>query len=237
MNWIITILIYSKLSHSIIYIYRYENKEVNLIRTDIAWPTDRKLKFSNPIECKGSESYGQCLKEKFSDYAKPKNWKRNLWELDTVNPENNGLQNEDLIVWMRAAAFPSFRKPYRKINHTDPENSAMSIHFKGGIPKGKYSLIIKYNFEVSSFSGGKDIILSTLSIFGGKNPFLGIAYTVVGCCCLLLGSVLVVSHKLNGNQLENDVDIVAALASEHTPDNIPKILLEVASNDFLSQRN
>ena len=47
--------------------------------------------------------------------AKPKDWKKNLWELDTKNPDNNGLQNEDLIVWMRTAAFPNFRKLYRRI--------------------------------------------------------------------------------------------------------------------------
>ena len=39
---------------------------------------------------------------------------REVWELDTVNPGNNGFQNEDLIVWMRTAALPNFRKLYRR---------------------------------------------------------------------------------------------------------------------------
>ena len=41
-----------------------------------------------------------------------------MWELDNYDEKNNGLQNEDLIVWMRTEAFPSFRKLYRKIDHS-----------------------------------------------------------------------------------------------------------------------
>ena len=76
----------------------------------------------------------------FKNFAKPKDWKKDLWELDTVNPENNGLQNEDLIVWMRTAALPNFRKLYRKIDHQNNGND-----FKEGIPEGQYSLEIEYS--------------------------------------------------------------------------------------------
>ena len=48
-------------------------------------------------------------------------WGRGDMELDPApNSTNNGLLNEDLIVWMRTAAFPNFRKLYRKID-TDLE--------------------------------------------------------------------------------------------------------------------
>ena len=76
----------------------------------------------------------------FKNFAKPKDWKKNLWELDTENPENNGLQNEDLIVWMRTAALPNFRKLYRKIDH---QNNGED--FKNGIPEGIYSFDIEYS--------------------------------------------------------------------------------------------
>ena len=69
--------------------------------------------------------------------AKPRDWHVNLWELDPDNEENNGLQNEDLIVWMRTAAFPNFRKLYRRINHTDT--------FAEGLKKGNYTLTIDYS--------------------------------------------------------------------------------------------
>ncbi len=74
------------------------------------------------------------LKEKT---AKPPEWKKNLWELDTEDEQNNGLQNEDLIVWMRTAAFPNFRKLYRKIDHDG--------YFKDGLPKGNYTMEIDYS--------------------------------------------------------------------------------------------
>jgi hypothetical protein len=32
-----------------------------------------------------------------ANYIRPKQWYKDLWELDTENEENNGLQNEDLV--------------------------------------------------------------------------------------------------------------------------------------------
>lgn len=61
----------------------------------------------------------------------------NIWELDTENPSNNGFKNEDLIVWMRTAALPDFRKLYRRIDHSN--------EFEIGLPKGNYTLHIKYS--------------------------------------------------------------------------------------------
>jgi len=61
----------------------------------------------------------------------------NIWELDIENPSNNGFENEDLIVWMRTAALPDFRKLYRRIDHSDT--------FENGLPKGIYTLLIEYS--------------------------------------------------------------------------------------------
>jgi hypothetical protein len=70
---------------------------------------------------------------------KPKDWPKNIWELDLDDDDNNGLQNEDLIVWMRTAALPNFRKLYRKI----PKADSTTV----GLQKGDYCLKIDYSMS------------------------------------------------------------------------------------------
>lgn len=100
---------------------------ISTSNTGIAWPSDKEIKFRNP---KGD------LKEALANFARPVAWTRELWQLDETNPDNNGLQNEDLIVWMRTAALPSFRKLYRRVVYKSPLN--------GKLPRGEYSLNINY---------------------------------------------------------------------------------------------
>lgn len=50
------------------------------------------------------------------------------------------------------------------------------------------------DYPVVSFDGTKRMILSTTSVLGGKNPFLGIAYIVVGAICITLGLALLFIH-------------------------------------------
>ncbi|KAL6486672.1 hypothetical protein MHYP_G00060640 [Metynnis hypsauchen] len=164
---------------------------IPLMKKGIAWWTDKHVKFRNPG---GSNAN---LTAVFQDTTKPVNWRKPVYELDT-DPENNGFINEDLIVWMRTAALPTFRKLYRiiqKKNNMTPT-----------LPRGNYTLEVTYNYPVHSFEGRKRMILSTISWMGGKNPFLGIAYMTVGSICFVLGVVLLFIHHKYGNR-NNSSDI------------------------------
>lgn len=166
--------------------------EVKWTWKDIAWKSDRDAKFKNPaIPTNGT------LKDAFNGFAKPLYWMKNIWELDTQNPENNGFLNQDFIVWMRVSAFPTFRKLYRKHEKT-------AGVFKLGMPDGSYRLDIDYNYPVHSFEGEKRFILTTSSWIGGKNNFLGVAYIVVGCITLIFGFVFLVIHMKVRTRPQNE---------------------------------
>ena len=96
---------------------------VGLLATSIAWSTDRNIKFQNP--------------QSWDNTVKPKNWPIAAQDLGTKGDGNYGYQNEDLIVWMRTAALPTFRKFYRRINHVGT--------FANSLPAGTYSLTINYS--------------------------------------------------------------------------------------------
>lgn len=89
-------------------------------RTDISWKSDRDTRFQNN---NGNTTIPE------SDNVQPKNWQRNIMELD------NALQNEDLIVWFRVSAFPNFIKLYARLY----------VSGRDILPAGQYSLNVNYS--------------------------------------------------------------------------------------------
>ena len=97
---------------------------------NIAWQTDKVMTQINSIKNYGFQ------KQKFDPDArtsnstlfdgisKPINWRSDVFNLGTdrdvlyyrtsSGSSGVGFKNEDFIVWMRTAAFPTFRKLYRK---------------------------------------------------------------------------------------------------------------------------
>jgi LEM3 (ligand-effect modulator 3) family / CDC50 family len=94
-------------------------------------------------------------------------------------------EQEDLIVWMRPAALPKFRKLYGVIEVDLDANNVVSIH-------------IANNYNTYSFGGAKKVIMTTSKWLGaGRNSFLGFAYLVTGTLSLLLSILFALIHVRN----------------------------------------
>eukprot|EP00474_Spongospora_subterranea_P004008 CRZ04466.1 hypothetical protein [Spongospora subterranea] len=93
------------------------------------------------------------------------------------------VTDEEFIVWMRTAGMPTFKKLNRIVAEKE-------------FPAG-YQLELRVNnqFPVSGFNGEKAVVFSTMSILGGKNPFLGYAYITVGSACLILAVLFLAKHS------------------------------------------
>ncbi|KAL8906120.1 MAG: hypothetical protein Q9207_002209 [Kuettlingeria erythrocarpa] len=152
------------------------NQTYDMTNEGIAWDSDKAL-------------YGP-TKYKPADIAVPPNWREQYPE-DTYSedhPPPNLETYEEFQVWMRTAGLPAFSKLARR---NDKEK----------MPCGVYQLNIVDNFNATIYGGTKSILISTKTVMGGKNPFLGIAYIVVGGICILLGALFTVTHLIKPRKL------------------------------------
>ncbi|EGC39195.1 hypothetical protein DICPUDRAFT_93631 [Dictyostelium purpureum] len=100
----------------------------------------------------------------------------------------NKFSDEDFIVWMRTAALPDFKKLYRIYDGPEPLTDSVRVEITNYYP-------------VQSFNGKKYVVLSTASWMGGKNPFLGYAYIIVGIICFVQGVVFLVKHYVSPRKM------------------------------------
>jgi len=116
------------------------------------------------------------VKEKFNDPG----------DIEGVRVIDN-FDNEDFIVWMRTAGLPTFKKLYAIFDYN--------------LESGTYTVTVNNTYPVEAFQGTKSIVFSTTSWIGGRNPFLGYAYIIVGGICFILAIIFAVKHKISPRNL------------------------------------
>lgn len=180
-----------------------EGKELAMLETGISWQSDLDFKFKQPDGFKWNETecdYAcnedpewSCFNGTAYKDDEGKCWKffypnnnttQYLYETYpmVVNPIE-GVQNEHFIVWMRSAALPKFRKLYGFIDK--PISSGTKLTFQ-----------INANWIVNTFKGSKTLVLTTTSMFGGRNPALGKYFIGVGIFCLASALLFGVKHAI-----------------------------------------
>lgn len=144
--------------------------------TDIAWSSDAEL-------------YGDGTDYTPDQVVPPPNWIERYPDGYTDDtPPPNLRQWQAFQVWMRTAGLPTFSKLYQR-NDTRAMES------------GTYEIIVQDRFNVTAYDGTKSVLISTRTVMGGRNPFLGIAYVVVGGICIVLGVVFTVTHLFKPRKL------------------------------------
>lgn len=154
----------------------FSNGAINVDNTGIAWKSDVSSKFGSTV-----------TPSNFPNNAP--NGALGLIGGKALNSTLPLKQDEDLIVWMRTAALPNFRKLWGKITDRDLQQGEV------------INVRIANVYNTYSFKGSKKLVLSTTSWLGGKNSFLGIAYLTVGLICMFLALVFFLIHLKNPRPL------------------------------------
>ncbi|GME83855.1 unnamed protein product [Ambrosiozyma monospora] len=133
-----------------------------------------------------------------------KRFKKTKYSLDDITPPPNWVKmfpqgyNETNVPdlqhwyefqnWMAPAAFSLFSKMVLR-NDNDV------------LKKGVYQTNVGLHWPVLEFNGHKYIYLSTRSVIGGKNSFLGVSWIVGGGICLLLSLVFLIVNAVHPRKI------------------------------------
>lgn len=190
-----------------------EGKDLAMLETGIAWQSDLQYLFQQPNDfnkslcttctafdcencldcCEEGDSCDTPFQEKDGScwryYYPDDDTTQYLYETypDIISPLE-GVENEHFIVWMRIATQPTFRKLYGWIDQTIPAGETLRFR-------------VKNNYAVTRFKGSKSLVVSTTSIFGGRNPFLAPVFIYVGYFCLAAGVFFGLKQKFRPRKL------------------------------------
>lgn len=151
------------------YGFSVKKKKLEVSKKNIAWKSDQESKFGSDVYPKNFQSGGLIGGAK-------------------LNASIPLSEQVDLIVWMRTAALPTFRKLYGKIETDLEANDVVTV-------------VIQNNYNTYSFGGKKRLVLSTTSWIGGKNDFLGVAYLTVGGLCLFMAISFILLYVIKPRPL------------------------------------
>jgi len=99
-------------------------------------------------------------------------------------------------VWMRTAGLPTFSKLALRNDNETMKAGTYQIDIAMSSPSPFFSRLLSVDFPVTEYGGTKSLVLSTTTVIGGRNPFLGIAYIVVAGLCILLGGIFTARHLI-----------------------------------------
>lgn len=161
--------------------------------TNIAWASDKDL-------------YAP-TKYSPEDVVPPPNWEKRYPHGYTKEDPPPDLKNwEAFQVWMRTAALPAFSKLYQRNDADTMEkgNYQITIYDSKAIschPRKAKFANQSADFHVTEYGGTKSVLITTRTVMGGRNSFLGIAYIVVGGVCIILGAVFTATHLIKPRKL------------------------------------
>lgn len=121
--------------------------------------------FQDTFEIRDSDENPVSLKKSGIAWSIDKN-KRFVGSGSYSSSVQDLITDEDFMVWMRVAAYRSWKKLYRIIDED--------------LTAGNYTVRINSRYDVESFDGKKFFFISETTWFGGPNQALGIGYLVVG---------------------------------------------------------
>ncbi|KAK5120064.1 hypothetical protein LTR85_006545 [Meristemomyces frigidus] len=154
---------------------RANNVTYNMTSNGTAWPSDAAL-------------YGADLKYSYGEVLPPPNWREVYPAYNTTYPFPDLHADDAFQVWMRTAGLPTFSKMALRNDHEV-------------MARGRYQIDVYDYFPVNLYDGTKSLLISTRTIMGGRNPFLGIAFLVVGGLCIALGALFTVTQLVKPRKL------------------------------------